>query len=69
MTVSYQSVGKPVQRVRCEGRSSWYLDNSRSQLVDESTEGRLKVTVSHIHCKYGTVSQIVQGRNVFTTDH
>ena len=32
-------------------------------------EGFLKFTGSHIHCKCGSSSEMVQGRHVFTTDY
>jgi len=33
------------------------------------TEGLLKVTGSHVHCKSGNVSEKVQDRDVVITDH
>jgi len=33
------------------------------------TEGRLKVTSSHIYCTHGNISEMVRGRQVVTTGH
>jgi len=33
------------------------------------TEGLLKVTDSHVHCKCGSVSESVQDTDVVTTGH
>jgi len=33
------------------------------------TEGFFKVTGSHVHCKSGNTSEMVQDRDVLTADH
>jgi len=34
-----------------------------------NTEGLSKVTGSHVHCKIGFILEVVQDRDVVTTDH